>query len=1648
MNRNLTIGDLIEVPEVRTVIRLEEGRTRSEEISRSFVFTAEVASHVSVLADSLLQERGRGFFLQGDFGSGKSHFLAVLTAWLNAGPGSEGLSRQHEGLHRLNASGRRLLAVDVSLIQYRAATSLEQIVVEAIEARLNAAGVPTRLTPRAAFLDHLKSLFKSERLAAAFAEQADIRPEQIEAFLRDHPRRSYVEGVRFMKELGLEAPESLVEERVETFQRAVDAVRQAGFDGLVLIMDELSEFFRSKPDARGLNDDARALQLLGELATAAPLWIIAAVQESIERTGDISQATLRKIRDRFPVKLVLSALHIKALISGRLVRRKPGAENELLEIYRHLQRHFSAITCSYEDFLATYPIHPTTIALLDGLGDLFSQHRGIVDFVYSRLAGDPSRRITGILGRPSFELLGPASIYEHFARRIGEFSAFHVYPQHIVPHLDEVSAQILEDPDDRMLAQRIVRILVLYNIHPTAGLPTVRELTELVSCTLTDQDPDLNVEYLAGTILDPLAHKSRFLVKHPSPDDGPLEAVYEVLAQEDPAKTLDARIDARAAEIPYEDSRLLLEPLKELPESASWPGPAMLQSGVLRQVIWRQSRRLAWTAFLVPGDEAALGSRIDQTLSAGQCDFAFVVGLGPSGFEAPHTAVWQIPPPEDPEATAALRNYFAACQIAAELRPANPAEAPLIEPAREVLERLRPGARQAALETFYHGKFRIPAVSIEPVVRQMRQFDRLLEIAADVLLEERYPGYREIAPRKVTPNRMLYQRLLDEFISPGSLNLRAAHARGLSEAVEGLAAPLGLAQLRAGTYVFAPDLEHHPLLAEVFGLLNAAGQTRVADVLQILRAGRWGLPEDAALFLLAALAHGGLITPLKHNRPLPLEHFRLHNIQTADALAPGEVIGRHDRETLIRTCGFLSGAGSWESFGLRQQREAWQELIKFRDWAQKTGSDLAKQLAEITHFSAFESFNLEDLRAKLETLQRLSDEIKVSYAAREGLERFLKAWRASGFSADDIELLKRMRRFLSRESEQFVFLNHYLQHRAVAQAISADHNLALLHADVGRLLAQPERLITEESGTAPLNEAFDQFRAAYADYYARQHADHYRAFEKTSLSRFAGRAYGLLKRLASVDVLDRPSGLADLFRQIEPPRAAACRRNLGEELMRAPVCSCGFVPGQTPQPARLEDPESVIETCLNQYLSILKAAEVREALEARAFALSDAAPETAARLRSLKAFLADAPSSPAALLDLLDEDTTGEISRALTGRISIEKRSLKDLVSRLAGRRLAPDQVRETVAQWISRADENSVIAVEDAELPLETGAAAFSWWTLMHPELYRDPAYPGIREIEAALERQHPAARLRESLLGLDEDRLLGFICEEPFHTHAIRTAWQVLAERILSAAQWPDAAGTACRHADPETADSIRQSLKALRWICELADAPLPDKLKIRIPLSEIWLNPWSSRQLRALAFERIQAEARRGDQWLATLPAVVPIDLNLNPLVMLIDGVAPDIWLETRARLEAAAAGSSVWHRLDTVPKTAEAVAGLFGFNGDALDEFHARDIDYHQIKGDEVHGLADLLPDFAPAKPVVVRVSAIDDAAHAARLRLAQMPAVIAGFLNAELPRLLKIAAAQKRRLIITTDHGLSLTRSGLSHGAGGVYEQAVFRYVPE
>ncbi len=1651
MNRFPKIGDLIEVPPVQTVIRLEEGRTRSESIAKSFVFTSDVTSHFEVISDALLKEYGRGFFLQGDFGSGKSHFLATLTAWLEDNPGSEVLSHHHEGLRRVKESGRRFLTVDISLVNYRGSTPLERIIVEAIEKALVSHGIEIKLTPLSAFLNYFATLLENKELAVAFAEQAGISdtPEAVDEYLRKDPRQAYTAGMRFMKSIGMPAPETLVEERHETFARVLTAIRHAGFDGLVIVIDELSEFFRSKPDARALNEDARTLQLIGELTGKEPVWIIGALQESIERTGDISQVTFQKIKDRFPVKFVLSTVHIKALISQRLVIKKAGSGDALHRVYDYFCRQFPSFKWRFNDFQAVYPVHPVTIALLDGLGDLFSEHRGIVDFVYSQLAGDESRQISGILDRPAYELLGPDSIYEHFSQKLAEFSGFNIYPRHVVPHLDEVIEHAI-DPEDRMLARRIVRILVLYRIHPTADIPSVKDLTDQVSCALSDQDPNLNVDFVAEAILDPLVEKSKFLVKHPSETGDPKDVRYEVVTEEDPTKTLKARILRAASEISPDDNRLITSVFAELPESSSWPGPEFMGRGIHHSVKWLKSDRRVFVSFLGQGEEASLGEQIQHELYHGNADFTVIVSLGKTDFNAKHTAVWEIPISMDEKNRSILREYFATKQIASGLDPSNPADAPLIEMAREAVEKLSPAAHDAVLRLFYKGKFSDVRIGVEPVIRQMRRFERLLDEAGEILLQERYPGYREIAPRKVSPLPMLYQRLINEFIFPGSISLREAHSRGLNDAIEGLAVPLGLVELRAGSYIFIPDHENHPLLSTVFGLISSAGETKLSDVRHSLRTGRFGLPEDTAYFLLAALAFGGLITLLKNGRAMPLEFLKLLKIKNADALAPGEVIGKYDRETLLNECTFLSPADRWESFGLRQQREAWQSVVKFRDWAVRTVSEVAKRLSAFSEFSAFEAFDLGTLNSRLNALISLSEEIKVSYPAREGLERFLKAWRDHSLTSHDIEFIKKIKRFLVRQAEQFVFVNHYVRHTAVERACREDNDIAALKSTVMRLLDNPDDLVMADDPSR-LQDAFDRFRTAYADYYFKKHNEHYKHFARKPLSRFAKRAIVLLKRLAAIEILDRPPGLEGLFRKLEAPEVEVCKRNLSEELMRSPVCNCAFIPGETPKPIKEEGREKIIEKCLKQYLVILKNPRVREAISARIFALADADPDKVKRLKSLLTLLEDERSSASVLLDLLDDTTAQEISKALTGRVKIEKRGLKDLYSHLGGRRLAPNQVSEIVKKWVSASGENTVIAIQD-DRDISTVERMFplSWWSMMHPALFKEDVRMNIREMEDALERQFPSRNLKDVLNRLDDPDLLAFIQNELFHSNAVRMAWLLLTERILSRSPWqepddPDYTGIYSRHVDPKIAGEITGRLTVLKRVASLWNEMLPDLLRVRIFLSQIRVDSWCTKELRSLVDQKLQVVSEKGEEWLDMLSPVEPVILEDNPIVLIFDGVSPDVWLETMAGLRCDMGEPTLsWHRLEAVPKTGPAISALFGFVDDAMDEFGSRDIPYYHLKGNEIHGLEDLVPPFAPDKAAVIRISLVDEGAHAAVLRLAEMPVAVCRFLENELPRLQKICAAQKRRLILTADHGLSLTRTGLSHGKGGVFERAIFR----
>lgn len=222
----MRVGDLIEVPEIKTVIQLkdlQESHLRRM-ILHSFVVTREVQDSLERILNSFSQPEGRGMFLKGHFGSGKSHFLSMLSLLLRHAESWDVLLDQAPSLETLRKElhSRRFLVVEISLIQHRSTEFLEDIFLQEIFRELSAQ---------------------------------------------------------------LHQPFEGTESRGGTFAEIQKTLRDLGFAGMVLLVDELSEFLRSKTDPHAYNEDIRFLQYLGEEASSFPLWVVASLQEWIEETG-------------------------------------------------------------------------------------------------------------------------------------------------------------------------------------------------------------------------------------------------------------------------------------------------------------------------------------------------------------------------------------------------------------------------------------------------------------------------------------------------------------------------------------------------------------------------------------------------------------------------------------------------------------------------------------------------------------------------------------------------------------------------------------------------------------------------------------------------------------------------------------------------------------------------------------------------------------------------------------------------------------------------------------------------------------------------------------------------------------------------------------------------------------------------------------------------------------------------------------------------------------------------------------------------------------------------------------------------------------------------------------------------------------------
>ena len=279
------------------------------------------------------------------------------------------------------------------------------------------------------------------------------------------------------------------------------------------------------------------------------------------------------------------------------------------------------------------------------------------------------------------------------------------------------------------------------------------------------------------------------------------------------------------------------------------------------------------------------------------------------------------------------------------------------------------------------------------------------------------------------------------------------------------------------------------------------------------------------------------------------------------------------------------------------------------------------------------------------------------------------------------------------------------------------------------------------------------------------------------------------------------------------------------------------------------------------------------------------------------------------------------------------------------------------------------------------------------------------------------------------------------------MRCAWTLLVKRVLLQSFNGFTEVGAARHCIPEEAAAVSGRMKLLQGMHELQRSPFPNRLRARVHAAALWADDWATQDVRKGVDAWVAGLSAQAADWLAALPPLAPIDLAQRPVVLIVDALAPDVWLEASTAFGPLLQNATQnWSRLSSVPQTVPALNALFGFSPDRdpLEEFIARGVAYESVKGDEGHALVELVAPLEKNVSRVIRFSLLDNAAHEVTLPLPSLPSTVRTLLARHVPGVMSVCAAQKRPLILTADHGLSWKGGRLSHGKGGVFEEAVPR----
>lgn len=1064
--------------------------------------------------------------------------------------------------------------------------------------------------------------------------------------------------VRYPASLNLEG---ILLQHLNYKERVTD--REDVFKGLfkkptVIIIDELSEFLRSKPSPPQFYEDVRFLQFLGEFSMRHPLWIIASLQEWIEETGHISSSIFNRIKDRYPLRINLTSSHIEDIIDQRLIKKKENSSEVIKGIFDELRRFYPHLELRFDRFIKTYPLHPFTSRFLSGLTKVFSQHRGVIQFVQSE--------VLKRLDEPADSLITPDAIFDHFEDRIREIPELSSLARVVYEYYRNNLSSIFNNTMQREIASAVIKILILTELSPLEKRKTVRDIAEILLKKISTITDKINYDYIENILKSLVAHQMFIMNEGDS---------YFIDISQDEGLRIKAKVKAICER--FTDKNYLFNEITNL-VSLSYLPLREIKDGKRFRFKWQNSVREAVVLLStdISKDEIerfidGIKKRVDGYLIILSPLHTFKP-LSPPLFTDTNLLssilFWQ-PRAFTEEETAFIEEYIAKNMLINEF--------PSLKDGLKASESL---FRDTVTKAYFEGKlfslegrdsFNINEIGYLPI-------ERLLSHLFDAPLRRLYPEHEKIMPRIDIYSSHRINNLFNQFIKQGRLTIEEAEKNGLIPYIKGILEPLGLVAKRGSTYILHITPENE-LISHI---LNIIPQEHDLYKIKLnLRKCPWGLMDDQIDLLLSSLIVSGYL--------IPYGRHEICELKDISQLTSGDIIslraGRAISPELLSA--IPKGRFIWgdiESSPTPATIKAmWKDASQFIRKYRKLLEELQTQMNRYREYSIFKLLKIDT--PLINRIALFVHSIGLNISAQEGAERFLIFLKEEDIEKD-VLYIERLYKFFNEEfqliNNYYLYLNH--------PSLKVDDKLDDLKNDLlGRIQGFLKELGEFEDIRRRWTEFYDSYTTTYKDSHDRYYESPIFGLKKEIEGSQIVRTLKRVSHLVSSITFEKEWW--EIKRRIDelPER---CNADLNQELFINPICRCGFQIGIKPMDSDI-DMLSLCEEGIRNFLRTIQSPENREKIDSLITGLGlSGKKELSQRFIQILNIVPE-DTNINLIVNLLDDEVLQEIDNAFKGRWRVKEVRLEELTDRIKGRRFRYEELRRLLLEWIGE-DAESIIHV------------------------------------------------------------------------------------------------------------------------------------------------------------------------------------------------------------------------------------------------------------------------------------------------------------------------------------------------------------------